>query len=375
MGVRDIIIDYKPGMKITEPCIVRGIPIEVYHKMPALSNSGLKMLLDCPAKYYYKYLSGEYSAKEKPAFKIGKACHCYILEGKEKFEQNYWHNPYSDYTKTELLEILREKCRLLFSSELKFMPLKGRSRIFNYYKLMRLIKSLQAKYGINKSLKDYLLADIYKILFTLEDINSSGIELTKNELNQVIGTARAIKANKHASAAFSQKGESELSIFWQDEESGLQLKCRPDFLPYDCEDIPDYKTCASVNPETFYKDFLNYGYHIQAAMYREGIKSVTGKTVQSFFFVAQEKEPPYITQVYIPDMALIEHGRKAVKNALEVYSECEKTGIWKTFSDKVIELTIQDKPEELMSNFDPELGCCYAPKYIDTILQKYEVIL
>ena len=81
--MKDLIIDYKEGMQITEPCIVRGIPIDVYHKMPALSNSGLKMLLDCPARYYYKYLSGEYEAKEKPSFKIGKACHCYILDGNE----------------------------------------------------------------------------------------------------------------------------------------------------------------------------------------------------------------------------------------------------------------------------------------------------
>ena len=45
-------------------------------------------------------------------------------------------------------------------------------------------------------------------------------------MNQVIGTARAIKANKHAYAAFSQKGGSELSIFWK--EGDVWLKCRPD---------------------------------------------------------------------------------------------------------------------------------------------------
>ena len=102
------IIDYKQGMTITEPCIVRGMPIDVYHKMPALSNSGLKILLDCPAKYYYKYLSGEYEPKETPSFKIGKACHCYILEGKEEFEKTYWHNPYSDFKKDELVNLLKK---------------------------------------------------------------------------------------------------------------------------------------------------------------------------------------------------------------------------------------------------------------------------
>ena len=96
-------------MTITEPCIVRGMPIDVYHKYPALSNSGLKILLDCPAKYYYKYLSGEYEAKEAPHFKIGKACHSYVLEGADEFSKTYWHNPYSDLKKDELVKLLIDK--------------------------------------------------------------------------------------------------------------------------------------------------------------------------------------------------------------------------------------------------------------------------
>ena len=329
------IIDYYEGFQVTESCIVRGIPIDVYHKMPALSNSGLKMLLDCPARYYYKYLSGEYESKEKPHFKIGKACHCYILEGKEKFEQIYWHNPYSDLTKADIVHLL------------------------------------QNAYGYDCSISKFPVSELTEILLDNAGIVPKQIHLNKNELNQVIGTAKAIKSNKQANAAFSQKGESELSIFWK--EGDAWLKCRPDFLPYDCLDIPDYKTCQSVNPETFYKDFLNYGYHIQAAMYKRGIQAVTGIDVQTFFFVAQEKEPPFITQVYVPDMALVEFGNKAINNAIEVYKECQYTGIWQAYTDKVIEMTIQDKPDELMSNFDKEKGVCYAPRFLDAILSKYEV--
>lgn len=331
------IIDYYEGFQVTEPCIVRGIPIDVYHKMPALSNSGLKMLLDCPARYYYKYLSGEYEPKEKPHFKIGKACHCYILEGKEKFEQIYWHNPYSDMLKSDIVRLLQDA------------------------------------YGYDCTISKFPVSDLMEILLDNTGIKPGQIHLNKNELNQVVGTARAIKENKQAYAAFKQKGESELSIFWKDEGSGLWLKCRPDFLPYDCESVPDYKTCTSVNPAVFYKDFLNFGYHIQAAMYREGIRAVTGKDVQAFFFVAQEKEPPYITQVFIPDMGLIEHGNKAVRNAINVYLNCKESGVWNTYSDRVVELTLQDKPDDISNDFDPESGVCFAPRYIDSILQKYEI--
>ena len=329
------IIDYVPNMEITENCIIRNMPNDVYHSYKGISNSGLKMLLDCPARYYYKYLSGEYEPKEKPHFKIGKACHCYILEGKEKFEQIYWHNPYSDWLKSDIVHLL------------------------------------QNAYGYDCSISKFPVSELTEILLDNAGIVPKQIHLNKNELNQVIGTSRAIKANKQANAAFSQKGESELSIFWK--EGDVWLKCRPDFLPYDCLDIPDYKTCQSVNPETFYKDFLSYGYHIQAAVYKRGIQAVTGIDVQTFFFVAQEKEPPYITQVYVPDMALVEFGNKAIDNAIKVYKECQSTGIWQAYTDKVIEMTIQDKPDELMSNFDKENGVCYAPRFLDSILSKYEV--
>lgn len=328
------IIDYVPNMEITENCIIRNMPSEIYHSVKGISNSGLKMLLDCPARYYYKYLSGEYEPKEKPHFKIGKACHCYILEGKEAFEKKYWHNPYADMTKSEIVELLK------------------------------------SEFGYDSSISKFLVSDLMEMLLDNAGIERKEIHLNRTEMNQVIGTARAIKANKHAYAAFSQKGESELSIFWK--EGDVWLKCRPDFLPYDCLDIPDYKTCQSVNPEIFYKDFLNYGYHIHAAMYKRGIQAVTGIGVQTFFFVAQEKEPPYITQVYVPDMALVEFGNKTINNAIEVYKDCQTAGIWQAYTDKVIEMTIQDKPDELMSNFDKENGICYAPRFLDAILSKYE---
>src|SRR5699024_8245087 len=130
------------------------------------------------------------------------------------------------------------------------------------------------------SISKFLVSDLMQILLDNAGIERKEIHLNRTEMNQVIGTARAIKANKQANAAFSQKGECELSIFWKEDDTWL--KCRPDFLPYDCLDIPDYKTCQSVNPETFYKDFLNYGYHIQAAMYKRGIQAVTGIDVQTF---------------------------------------------------------------------------------------------
>lgn len=331
------ICNYKEGMEIKEPCIIRGMPSEIYHKMPALSNSGLKTLINCPAKYYYKYLSGEYEPKEKPYYKIGKAAHKYILEGKEEFEKEYWHNPYSEMKKDELIELLKT-------------------------------------FGYDDSIKKMLVADLMELVLKEANIEPKAIHLTASELNQVVCMARAIKSDTKANNALSKKGESELSIFWQDEKTGVWLKCRPDYLPYECKQVPDYKTTESADPNTFFNSFIKYGYHVQAAMYRMGIKAVTGIDVENFFFIVQEKEAPFVTQIFNPDVNhLITWGEKAVYSGIEKYLECKERGIWAGYSERIIELRIEPPPEDIIGTYDKDNGIIYAPRYIDKELLKYEV--
>ena len=330
------IIDYKEGMKIEKNCIIRGMPNDIYHKKPALSNSGLKTLLDCPAKYYYKYLSGEYEPKEKPHFKIGKAVHCYLLEGREQFEKIYWTNPYYGLKKEEKIEKLKS-------------------------------------FGYDNIPKTTTVAQIDDFLLCAAGIGVKEIELTPSELNQVVCMVKAAKADKKTANALSQLGESELSIFAYDDELDVWLKCRPDFLPYNPVNVPDYKTSDSANPAVFYNKFLDYGYHIQAAMYRRVVKLALDFDIENFYFLVQEKEPPYITQIFNPVETLIDWGEKAVKNGVEKYKECKEKDLWGGYSDKIIELSMEFQPDYLTTNYDKTNGIIYAPNYIDKILEKYEV--
>lgn len=330
------ILDYKEGLEITEPCIVRNVPIDIYHKMPALSNSGLKTLLNCPAKYYYKYLSGEHEIKEKPAQKIGKAAHCYILEGREKFEQIYWVNPYSNYNKDEKVKLLIEG------------------------------------FGYDITVKNNPVSVINEFLLESTGIEPKEILLSNSELNQIVAMARTIRNDKKANKALSQEGESELSLFWQDEDTGVWLKCRPDFMPYDCINFFDYKTSDTADPRKFLSSFINYGYHIQAAMYEMGIKAVTGCNIENFYFIVQEKEAPYITQLFNPEKTYMLYGQKAVHNGIQKYLECKEKGIWESYSDKVIELRIEPPPDDLNGFWDKENAICYAPYWIDREFERYE---
>lgn len=336
--VKELILDWSKDTIIEAGKAYRNMPIDVYHKHPALSNSGIKLLLDCPARYFYQYFSGEYTEEENPSFKIGKASHCYILEGEKAFTEIYWHNPYAEFTKAD---------------NITFLMARGYDQ---------------------KELNKMKAPDVKALMLENLGIEPKQIELSKNELNQVISLARAIKSNELAHNAFKQQGESEVSLFWEDKETGAMLKCRPDWLPYNLENVPDYKTTTSVEPNAFAKAFIKYGYYIQTALYRQGIKAVFDVDVENFFFVAQEKKAPCLTQVFLPDNNLLTYGEKHVKTGIHKFMECKRTGIWNGYSDSVIELSLEIKPEDLPNNYDSENSVVYLPIWVDSELSKYEEI-
>jgi len=377
MSIKNHIIEYQENMQITEPCIIRNMPIGVYHGISGISTSGIKLLLDCPAKYYYKYLSGQYQPEERKDLKIGKACHSYILEGKDAFMQTYWHNPYFGLDKQSLLNTLKERFDLIIDKDFEITAAQKINDSFQYRQQKRDLLPLLKDFDTEKPLTTLKTSEIVNILLSLDGIERKEVELNSTELNQVVNMARAINDNEFAKNAFNQEGESELSIFWVDEATGLWLKCRPDFLPYDCEDVADYKTTKSASPTSFFNDFIKFGYHQQAAFYKWGINEATKallgspKEVEHFFFVAQEKEAPHITQIYFPCEVLVDHGLNAVKKALEIYLNCQETGIWQTYTQRIIEISLSPKPDDLYGNFDEENGIIFAPNWVDGELMKY----
>lgn len=76
------------------------------------------------------------------------------------------------------------------------------------------------------------------------------------------------------------------------EYQGGYFKFRPDLKTRNL--IVDWKTCELEvpKPDNFERQILKYGYHISAAMYQFFDHEITGRW-KHFFWVAQEKEPPY----------------------------------------------------------------------------------
>lgn len=90
--------------------------------------------------------------------------------------------------------------------------------------------------------------------------------------------------------------------FITDEEDmfGLNYRVRPDRLLVNNDAylaIIDWKSCRDASKKSFRQDFYKYRYDLQAAFYCD----VLGVPMDSFYFVAIEKEFPYNTAVYSLD--------------------------------------------------------------------------
>ena len=112
---------------------------------------------------------------------------------------------------------------------------------------------------------------------------------------------------------------AEATCTWECSDSGLLCKSRCDVLVdggalLDESLILDVKTCADCRLEPFSWARREYNYHRQDPHYRDGALAV-GIRPERFVFVAIEKTPPYLHQVYELDPALVDIGREQVRKA------------------------------------------------------------
>ena len=136
--------------------------------------------------------------------------------------------------------------------------------------------------------------------------------------------AESVKSNKIASKLLSG-GKAEQSFFWADSQTGIECKCRPDYLKGNI--AVDLKTTLNASPEEFVKSAYNYRYHVQAWWYLEGLRQ-NGINAADFIFIAVEKEPPYSVCIYCADELMLELGERKARENLSTYAECLKSGIW-----------------------------------------------
>ena len=137
-------------------------------------------------------------------------------------------------------------------------------------------------------------------------------------------------------AGIFKDGEPEHSLHWQ--EGATHCRSRLDWITADRRIVLDYKTSANANPDAFVNGAVAYGYTMQEAFYRRGVKAIYGKEPK-FAFLVQEKEPPYVCSLVAFDPAMQEMGDRAVQYALACWQSAMQSGKWRGYPNRIAYLS------------------------------------
>lgn len=154
--------------------------------------------------------------------------------------------------------------------------------------------------------------------------------LTPDQYAAVEGIVQSVEQHATASSLLLA-GRVEHTLIWQDDETGIWLKIRPDCL---CTDFGgqcvDVKKTVDASEHAFVRACLNYDYDMQVAIYLEGLRKVFQRDFD-FLFLAVEESAPYACALYGAPLDMIERGRRRFRQALRLLKRCRDTDEWPSY--------------------------------------------
>lgn len=156
---------------------------------------------------------------------------------------------------------------------------------------------------------------------------------------QVARMAEAVHAHPAASALLALAGDREVSLVWEDPETGVRCKGRPDHLAGSSRIVVDLKTTTDASPESFTRSIFNFGYHRQAAHYIAGLAAHEA-AVDHYAIIAVEKTPPFGVAVYRLMDDAVEAGRQQLRRLLALWRDCEERGEWPCYPDEITDISL-----------------------------------
>ena len=223
---------------------------------------------------YNKEIKGEIEQKDTPAFVLGRAAHCLILEGRTAFDRDFVvaDGPVNPKTGEPYGAKTKAYAEWLASQEREVVSGK------DYDFILKLQRSV------------HLHAAASELL---------GIGLAE-------GVVRA-------------------------EYCGVPCQIRMDWFNLG-RGLVDLKTCDSL--KWFESDCRRFGYIFQLAFYRAVIRIATGVTVP-VHIIAVEKNEPFATGVWQLTDDVLSLAENINEAALVRYKQCQYTGVWPTGYEEI----------------------------------------
>lgn len=147
-------------------------------------------------------------------------------------------------------------------------------------------------------------------------------------------------------------GKAEQSLFWRDEQAAIDCRARLDWLPDPGRGrliVADYKTAASADPATLRRTMFDHGYQVQHWWNLDALRALGISDDAAFVFVVQEKIAPYLVTVVELDADAARIGELQSRRARDVFVECTATGVWPGYASDVVSIS---PPRWLLSELE-----------------------
>lgn len=246
-----------------------------YFAHPAISNSKLDWFEQSPAHYEYFMKHGK---EDRPAYLVGSVSHTQLFEP-DTFEKRYHKLDESKRPYPEQSFLNKENQ-------------KWRKEIIQAYSHKKII-----------TLEEY-----DKVMFMMEAIYKCD-------------EAKALLKD----AVFEEE------VFWTDPTTGLACKKKVDIRGKNFEYRADYKTSDNADPYKWQKKAWSMNYWRQAGYY--GLEDQPEKNIP-FWFIAQEKTPPYGVSVHLCTQQMIDYGKNRCMHLLGEIKGCKDADYWPSYEKK-----------------------------------------
>lgn len=147
----------------------------------------------------------------------------------------------------------------------------------------------------------------------------------QDEFDAMVGVVASLDRDRLSREWFASDGPTEVSIVWDDPETGLRLKARIDKAANRLQLLADLKTCRDC--KRFPAAIAERGYHRQGAIYLDGWEVLTGEMYRFGLVAAENVKPFGVMAAPVHDDA-IEDGRDEYHRMLRQIANANRTGLW-----------------------------------------------
>ncbi|EBC3874694.1 exonuclease VIII [Salmonella enterica] len=253
-----------------QPSIYYDIPNEAYHAGPGVSKSQLDDIADTPAIYLWRKNAPVDTEKTK-TLDTGTAFHCRILEPEE-------------FSK-----------RFIIAPEFNRRTSAGKEE---------------------------------EKTFLEECARTGRTVLTAEEGRKIELMYQSVMALPLGQWLVESAGYAESSVYWEDPETGILCRCRPDKIIPEFHWIMDVKTTADI--QRFRTAYYDYRYHVQDAFYSDGYRAQFGEIPTFVFLVASTTAEcgRYPVEIFMMGEDAKLAGQREYRRNLQTLAECLNNDEW-----------------------------------------------